>query len=218
MLGTRCGNLSGAHHADHLCLPMPQYRPSSPGKPYVVQIGVTNAPGLPTFKSLTTPSILTTALPLSSWPVITRRTFINILQSIQPFTLSTRARDQSCPGGSAASIRRLISRIFARIKRRTTLASCVERPCLKLPLRLPRGPPEPLNACKLNHFLAVDRTAKNGREMGRPLSSKLKVAGSNPAGAATRFARHCGFASGGGVDDLSVALQMAFQLERIEYR
>jgi hypothetical protein len=79
-------------------------------------------------------------------------------------------------------------------------------------------PTSAVKRLQIKSFLAVDRTVKNGREMGCPLSSKLKVAGSNPAGVATRFARHCGFASGGGVDDLSVALQMAFQLERIEYR
>ena len=50
-----------------------------------------------------------------------------------------------------------------------------------------------LNACNLNHFLAVDRTGKNDREMDRPLSSKLKVAGSNPAGVAIFTVSCCNF-------------------------
>src|SRR4029077_16991421 len=48
------------------------------GNPSVVQIGATSAPGRPTFRSVTTSSILTIALPLASWPVITRRTLCAI--------------------------------------------------------------------------------------------------------------------------------------------
>jgi hypothetical protein len=39
--------------------------------------------------------------------------------------------------------KRLTSRSFLRVARRSCLLSRVQRPCLKLPLRAPDGPPEP---------------------------------------------------------------------------
>src|ERR1700757_5517395 len=46
--------------------------------------------------------------------------------------------------GPIARNRPLISRIWARTVRRVSTCPPVQIPCLKLPLRLPRGPPEPL--------------------------------------------------------------------------
>jgi hypothetical protein len=46
--------------------------------------------------------------------------------------------------GPIARRRPLISRTLARMASRKFTLSRVQPPCLKLPLRLPRGPPEPL--------------------------------------------------------------------------
>ena len=61
--------------------------------------------------------------------------------------------------------RALISRSFARMTMRASTLSRVQSPCLKLPLRPPRGPPEPLAPPCIRH-LSRPRTA--GCRQGRP--------------------------------------------------
>ena len=71
------------------------------------------------------------------------------------FTRERAARNQE----QASHLRRpvarscaLISRTRAPIALRTPILSAVQSPCLKLPLRLPRGPPEPLAPPCIRHL------------------------------------------------------------------